>query len=227
MLAHARPGVDTSFAQHEDEPHLGVVPHLHIPFATYFGIVDELIMLLAEQSEPFDQVIAIMSGGFIPARAVATALGNLPLAYVASESYSSASGGRKMTADRDIRFDRHVLRAHPGMGHRILLIDDLDDSGRTFATWLDWFKRHAEFGGDDVHIATACLWHKATSTFKPDLWIDDVTAIPVPHENDHSKVPWIDQPLEYHYCIPPGHIRTRVSMRWQDHNLGESLTPLP
>jgi hypothetical protein len=68
------------------------------------------------------------------------------------------------------------------LGARILLVDDLVDSGIT----LDVVRRHLEtaFAGTE-EVRTAVIWYKALSMFKPDYFVQYLP------EN-----PWIHQPFE-------------------------------
>ena len=76
------------------------------------------------------------------------------------------------------------------LGKRILLVDDLVDSGVTLAQILEWLKQHPEFAITEVR--SAVLWFKACSIAKPDYYIDFL-----------SDNPWIHQPFEKYEKINP------------------------
>ncbi len=69
-----------------------------------------------------------------------------------------------------------------GIGARVLLVDDLVDSGVT----LDAVKRHIMEAHPAVtEIRTAVLWYKQCSKYKPDYYVEYL-----------AENPWIHQPFE-------------------------------
>ncbi|MDO8425859.1 MAG: phosphoribosyltransferase family protein [bacterium] len=212
MLAHLRPGVEVVVEDHGAS--IGHVPHLRVSWTAYFQLVDELICLIADEpNHRPNQIIGIVGGGFIPARAISQALG-IPLALFAAESYGAVSENdtRAMLPEQDIRFDRHLLRTRPGLGTRILVVDDLTDSGRTLRACTAWLKSCPELAGAMLHISTAVLWNKyATSAFRPDCYVDLLEVLPVPSGTGTGmRMPWIDQPMESQYPRNIDAIRTRI-----------------
>jgi len=76
----------------------------------------------------------------------------------------------------------HMTMTTPTLGDRVLLADDLVDSGVT----LDVVQRHLrERYPAIVDLRTAVLWHKACSTCTPDY-----------HVHYLPENPWIHQPFE-------------------------------
>ena len=73
----------------------------------------------------------------------------------------------------------------PNMGGRILLCDDLSDTGITFNKSIDWLKKYGPIKGKIDNIKTATLWKKQKSTFEPDFCAVKLDANP-----------WIVQPFE-------------------------------
>jgi uncharacterized protein len=194
MLAHERLGVDAFV---ETLANGNKQPHLRVSWDAYFSLIDDLIIMIADNDWTPDQIVAITFGGVVPARTISEAL-DVPLAYFAAESYQPSAPGdrRNMAAASTIRFDRHLLRAHPGFGSKVLIVDDLADTGRTFATCVDWLTRHAEFGGPLVDIKTAALWEKEGSAHSPTYVVDFVNAVDVEHDAATSSV-------EAHYATVP------------------------
>ena len=73
----------------------------------------------------------------------------------------------------------------PNMGGRILLCDDLSDTGITFNKSVDWLNKYEPIKNKIEDIKTATLWKKQKSTFDPDY-----CAVKLPDN------PWIVQPFE-------------------------------
>ena len=70
---------------------------------------------------------------------------------------------------------------------RVLLVDDLSDTGLTLNKSIDWLKSYDPIKGYIKDIRTACLWKKKSSKFNPDF-------CPIKLDDD----PWIVQPTEHY-----------------------------
>ena len=70
---------------------------------------------------------------------------------------------------------------------KILLIDDLSDTGLTLNKSIEWLKNHDPIKDFIKEIKTGCLWRKKKSPFTPDF-----CAVNLPNS------PWIVQPFEKH-----------------------------
>ena len=70
---------------------------------------------------------------------------------------------------------------------KILLIDDLSDTGMTLNKSIEWLKNYDPVKDYINEVKTACLWKKKSSLFEPDF-------CPVKLESD----PWIVQPTEHY-----------------------------
>jgi len=69
------------------------------------------------------------------------------------------------------------------LGSKVLLVDDLADSGRTLEKCVKWLEHYEGFFIDELKTAT--VWTKGLSTFTPDYFIEFLT-----------NNPWIHQPFE-------------------------------
>jgi hypoxanthine phosphoribosyltransferase len=70
---------------------------------------------------------------------------------------------------------------------RVLLVDDLSDTGLTLNKSIEWLKKYEPTKNYIKEVKTACLWKKKSSTFEPDF-------CPVKLDSD----PWIVQPTEHY-----------------------------
>lgn len=211
MNAHERPGVKVVFEDHP-EP-IGRKPHLRISQEAYDALRDELILAIADSEWMPNQIVGIMYGGGPVARAVNLVLGTYT-AYFGAESYRPEAGGdqRKMAAAEEIQFSYDLLKTHPGFGTRILVVDDLTDTGRTFHRTIEWLRRSPKYGSGIQEIRTACLWYKECSSFCPDYFVDTVSCVEAPGISG-PVMPWIDQPEEIRYAVSMDDIRERVLAR--------------
>ncbi len=126
-------------------------------------------------SAPFkpDLIIGISRGGLVPARILSDILGNRELYVIRIGFYTEAG---KITKEPKILQDIPI----DVYGKKILLIDDISDTGGSFRTAV----AHLETRGASV-IKTASLHLKSTSSFKPDFFI-------------YTTDSWIIYPWEKH-----------------------------
>ena len=109
----------------------------------------------------------------------------LKCAYLAVESYS----GKGVEDEQgDIVFSREISSiASQKDFERILLVDDLSDTGLTLNKSVEWLLKYEPVKENIKQIKTACLWKKKSSKFSPDF-------CPVKLNDD----PWIVQPTEHY-----------------------------
>ena len=92
------------------------------------------------------------------------------------------TGGENNQERSNIKFSEHLSTIHP-LGDRILLVDDLVDSGISLKESINWLKsKHPK---NIIEIRTAVLWYKDTSIETPDYYVDYL-----------PDNPWIHQPFE-------------------------------
>ena len=75
--------------------------------------------------------------------------------------------------------------------NKVLLIDDLSDTGLTLNKSIEWLENYGPTKDFINEVKTACLWKKKSSLFEPDF-------CPVRLDSD----PWIVQPTEHYEEIP-------------------------
>ena len=118
---------------------------------------------------------------------------------LAVESYS----GKGVEDEQgDIVFSREMSSIAKNMGGKILLCDDLSDTGITLNKSVDWLKKYEPIKDKIEDIKTATLWKKKKSTFEPDYCA-------VKLKND----PWIVQPFEHYEEIRIEEIKKNIKKR--------------
>lgn len=137
---------------------------------------------------------AINHDGFVPDHIVAIARGGLiigarlsyvfekPLAVMAAEFWPD---GKK--AD-EVTFARHMVFKTETVSGKILLCDDLTETGETLIKSKGYLMK--KFPGEISEIRTAVVIHKAWSSYTPDYYGEVLNELP-----DGSR-PWILQPQE-------------------------------
>ena len=154
---------------------------LIVSWEDYNRTVEKLAIMIDESGYKPDILIGIMRGA-APMIDVLSRIFKLKCAYLAVESYS----GKGVEDEQgDIVFSREMSSIAPNMGGKILLCDDLSDTGITFNKSIDWLKQYEPIKGKIDEIKTATLWKKQKSTFEPDFCATRL-----------KDNPWIVQPFE-------------------------------
>ena len=154
---------------------------LIVSWDQYNETVEKLAIKIEESGYKPTILIGIMRGA-APMIDVLSRVFKLKCAYLAVESYS----GKGVEDEQgDIVFSREMSSIAPSMGGRILLCDDLSDTGITFNKSIDWLKKYKPIENKIEDIKTATLWKKNKSTFDPDF-----CAVKL------KSNPWIVQPFE-------------------------------
>jgi len=153
---------------------------LHISFDEYRKKTEQLASQIYKDGWNFNQVVCIAKGGMRVVDIMARVF-DVPLAILSVESYRGEGVKNKRGA---ITFSRDLAKTSPNIGSKVLLVDDLSDSGITLKKSIDWLQHFYGFYLDEP-IRTAVLYHKAVSSFVPDYYIDYL-----------EDSPWIHMPFE-------------------------------
>ena len=147
----------------------------------YNKTVEKLAIQIEDSGYKPNILVGIMRGA-APMIDVLSRIFKLKCAYLAVESYS----GKGVEDEQgDIVFSREMSSIAPNMGGKILLCDDLSDTGITFNKSIDWLNKYEPIKNKIEDIKTATLWKKKKSSFEPDF-----CAVRL------SDDPWIVQPFE-------------------------------
>jgi len=115
-------------------------------------------------------IVAVATGGLIPGLILAK-LFKIPFSSVAAESYRARRTSGRKNKKGHMQFTRALSKTVPGIGDRLLVVDDLTDSGDTLAVTIAWLR--AAFP-TVKEVRTAVLWHKTCSRFLPDYYVKRV-----------------------------------------------------
>ena len=149
----------------------------------YKNIVEKLAIQIHNEYNP-TVLIGIMRGA-APIIDILSRILKLPIAYIVIQSYSG-----KGTEDQQgqLMFAREISSlANEKDFNKVLLIDDLSDTGLTLNKSIEWLKGYEPVKDYIKEVKTACLWKKKSSTFEPDF-------CPTRLDSD----PWIVQPTEHY-----------------------------
>ena len=153
---------------------------LHISWDQYHKKTEQLAVQVHNDGWNFNQVVCIAKGGMRVGDIFARIL-DVPLAILSVESYRGDNVKNKRGS---ITFSRDLAKTSPNIGSKVLLVDDLADSGVTLKKSIDWMEHFYGFYLDEP-IRTAVLFYKAVSNYKPNYYVDYL-----------KDSPWIHMPYE-------------------------------
>jgi hypoxanthine phosphoribosyltransferase len=128
----------------------------------YNKTIEELAVQIYEDGYEFNQIVCIAKGGLRVGDILARIF-DVPFAVMSVESYH---GDGVKDEQGQIVFGNSLAKTTPNLGNKVLLVDDLADSGRTLEKCVRWLEHYEGFFIDDLRTAT--LWTKGLSTFTPD-----------------------------------------------------------
>ena len=156
---------------------------LIINFDEYTKIVEKLAIQIHQNYKP-TVLVGIMRGA-APILDILSRILKLPIAYIVIQSYS---GDGMEDQQGQLMFAREISSLAESKDYdKVLLVDDLSDTGLTLNKSIEWLRNYAPTKNYIKEVKTACLWKKKSSTFEPDF-------CPVKLDSD----PWIVQPTEHY-----------------------------
>jgi hypoxanthine phosphoribosyltransferase len=131
-----------------------------LSYAAFGGAARELAQTIADDGYRPDAIVAIARGGLVLAGALGYALDVKMLGSLNVEFYTGVEERLDEPVVLPPTLDRDALA-----GKRVLLVDDVSDSGRTLALVLALLRA----GGGEVR--TVCLYSKPGTVQQPDyVW---------------------------------------------------------
>jgi hypoxanthine phosphoribosyltransferase len=151
---------------------------LYVSWSEYHQNIERLAVKVYQSQWDFNQIVCLARGG-LRVGDLLSRIYRQPLAILAASSYY----GREGRSRGNLTFSENLTMTNKELGDRILLVDDLVDSGVTLQESVIWLKER--YPGQIAEIRTAVIWYKASSIVVPDYYVDYLL------DN-----PWIHQPFE-------------------------------
>ncbi|HLO84426.1 MAG TPA: phosphoribosyltransferase [Nostocaceae cyanobacterium] len=158
---------------------------LYISWADYHQKIEQLAAKIYQSGWQFNQIICLARGG-LRVGDILSRIYNQPLAILATSSYSGAGKQER----GNLIVSQHLTMTTNSLGSRILLVDDLVDSGVTLEQTIPWLKEYSNSQIEEIR--TAVIWYKACSVIAPDYYVDYL-----------PDNPWIHQPFEHYEQMNP------------------------
>jgi hypoxanthine phosphoribosyltransferase len=163
---------------------------LYVTWDEYHALIENLARQIHESNWQFNQLICIARGG-LRVGDVLSRIYDMPLAILSTSSYTEKAG----TIRGELMIAEQMTMASGRLGDRVLLVDDLVDSGVTLeAVTRTLPQRYPQI----TALRTAVLWYTACSVFKPDYFTDYL-----------PDNPWIHQPFEVYDSMRPKDVPKR------------------
>ncbi len=164
--------------------------HLHVSWDQYHRLIEQLAKKVHDSGWEFDEILCLARGG-LRVGDVLSRIFDKPLGVLFTSSYRENAGteqGTLIIADS-------ISSAKPMAGPRVLIADDLVDSGGTYLKLMpELMKRYPQF----KEMRTAVLWSKAVSKYTPDYSVETL-----------PTSPWIHQPFELYDNMEVKDLATR------------------
>ena len=151
----------------------------YITWQKYMSDIEKLAVKVSDDGFDFNQIVCIAKGG-LRVGDIIQRIYDVPLAIMSVESYH---GDGVKNQQGGIVFGNSLAKTTPNLGNKVLLLDDLCDSGVTMEKCVKWLEHYHGFFIDE--IKTGCLWVKGVSKFTPDYYVEY-----------YEDSPWIHQPME-------------------------------
>ncbi|MGV2829573.1 phosphoribosyltransferase [Myxosarcina sp. GI1(2024)] len=154
------------------------MPDLYVSWSDYHQKIETLAIAIYQSDWQFDRIVCIAKGG-LRVGDILCRLFDRPLAIISAASY----GGKNNRQRGQISFSQHLSMIEPNLGNKVLLVDDLVDSGVSLIQSLNWLQE--KYGAEISEVRTAVIWYKSISKIAPDYYVDYL-----------PDSPWIHQPFE-------------------------------
>ncbi|HAX87556.1 MAG TPA: phosphoribosyltransferase [Cyanobacteria bacterium UBA11370] len=164
---------------------------LYISWSDYHQKIEQLAVKIYQSHWDFNQIVCIAKGG-LRVGDILCRIYDQPLAILSASSY----GGLGNRVRGAIAFSQHLSMTSEILGSRVLLVDDLVDSGISLRESIHWLECH--YGNEIEEIRTAVLWYKSCSVMVPNYYVDYL-----------PDNPWIHQPFEPYERMSPSELAAK------------------
>ncbi len=149
---------------------------LYVSWAEYHQLIEQLALQIHQSGWQFNQIIALARGG-LRVGDVLSRMFDVPMAVWFVSSYHEHAG----TLQGTLQIGASIASAH-ALGNRVLLVDDLIDTGVTLQRALPLLSQHVS---QLQEVRSAVLWEKQQARIPADYVVKRL-----------PDNPWIVQPFE-------------------------------
>jgi len=157
--------------------------HLYVSWHEYNMLIERLALKVHASGWAFDQILCLARGGMRPGDVLSRVF-DKPLAIMATSSYRSEGG----TIQGRLDMAKYITLPKGELAGRVLLVDDLADSGITLRAVVDRLRAMPSI----AELRSAVVWCKQVSSYVPDYYVEML-----------PTSPWIHQPFEDYDTLRP------------------------
>lgn len=158
--------------------------HLYVSYDEYHNLIEKLAIKIFQSGWAFDTILCLARGGMRPGD-ILSRIFDKPLAIMSTSSYRSDAG----TVQGILDIARFITTPKGDIAGKVLLVDDLADSGQTLKAVMNQLKTDYK---PITELRSAVIWTKGLSTFTPDYSVEFL-----------PSNPWIHQPFEGYDALRP------------------------
>ena len=157
--------------------------HLYVSYDEYHNLTEKLAIKVHQSDWKFDTILCLARGGMRPGDVLSRVF-DKPLAIMATSSYRAEAG----TIQGRLDMAKYITLPKGELAGRVLLVDDLADSGITLRAVVDRLRGMPSIS----ELRSAVLWTKGVSSYTPDYHVELL-----------PTSPWIHQPFEEYDDLRP------------------------
>jgi hypoxanthine phosphoribosyltransferase len=157
--------------------------HLYVSWDEYHMLTERLALKVHSSGWQFDQILCLARGGMRPGDVMSRVF-DRPLAIMSISSYRAEAG----TIQGRLDMAKYITMPRGELAGRVLLVDDLADSGVTLKAVVDRLRAMPAIS----ELRSAVIWTKAVSCYTPDYYVESL-----------PTSPWIHQPFEEYDSLRP------------------------
>ena len=164
--------------------------HLYVNHELFHQLIEKLALMVHRSGWKFDTILCLARGGVRPGD-ILSRIFDVPLAIMSTSSYRDGHGTKQGHLD----IAHYITTPKGQIAGRVLLVDDLADSGKTLQAVVDMLRARYPSITD---LRSAVLWTKGISAFTPDYSVEHL-----------PTSPWIHQPFEMYDGMSVQQLETR------------------
>ena len=166
--------------------------HLYVSYDDYHGLIEKLALQIHKSGWQFDTILCLARGGLRPGD-ILSRIFDKPLAIMSTSSYRAEAG----TLRGHLDIGRFIATPKGEIAGRVLLVDDLSDSGVTLQAVVERLRGVPSI----TDLRSAVIWVKGVSSYTPDYFVESL-----------PTSPWIHQPFEDYDNLRPEGLAKKFSV---------------
>lgn len=166
--------------------------NLYVSWDEYHMLIERLALKVHNSGWAFDQILCLARGGMRPGDVLSRVF-DKPLAIMSTSSYRAEAG----SLQGRLELAKYITLPKGELAGRVLLVDDLADSGITLKAVVDRLRSTPDIS----ELRSAVIWVKGASNYTPDYYVESL-----------PTSPWIHQPFEEYDVLRPDRLARKFAI---------------